>query len=257
MIIHQITNSYQNFNYNAFIYRNLTYNKHFHGNYELIYVTEGRIHITSGKTDTFLSQGELLLISPYTIHSFEIDKSSEAWIAVFSDDFISSFAQINKTVEYSKFRPEAEKEAFLKKNLFFAGKPEHYTLIACLYLVCNECIKNAVPYDKGRDGIFIYKIIEYVSENFNANITLEDIANKLGYEKHYFSSLFHKCFSMNFLSFVNIFKIEAACRLLTDKKLDITYISAAGGFGSIRNFNRVFKQILGMTPGEYQKLYQR
>lgn len=253
MIVHQTENSIKNYNYNACIYRDTSFYKHFHRNYELIYVTAGKIHVASGKTDSSLSEGELLLISPYTIHSFDIDKTSEAWVAVFSDDFIASFSQSNKTVEYSKFRCDPEKEAFLKRNLFFAGKPEHYTLIACLYLACSDCIKNAVPYDKDRDGIFMYKIIDCISKNLNSNITLESIADELGYEKHYFSSLFNKCFSMNFCGFVNMFKFESACRLLADKALDTTYISMACGFGSVRNFNRVFKQISGMTPGEYRK----
>lgn len=254
MIEHQITNSYQNYNYNAVIYQGTGFGKHFHGNYELIYVISGKTHITAGETDDFLSRGELLLISPYTIHSLEVNNNSKAWVAVFSDDFIPSFAKRNKSIAYSKFQCAHEKEVFLKKNLFFTGKPEHYTLVACLYLVCNECIKNAIPHNMGKDSTFMYKIINCISENFNADITLENIANKLGYEKHYFSSLFNKCFSMNFCSFINIFKFESACRLLTDKNLNMTYISTACGFGSLRNFNRVFKQISGMTPSEYKKL---
>lgn len=115
MIVHQITNSYKNYNYNAYIYRNKSYYRHFHSNYELIYASAGKVQITADATNITLYKGELLLISPYTIHSFDINETSEAWIAVFSEDFIISFFEKNKTYEFSKFRCRSEFENFFKK----------------------------------------------------------------------------------------------------------------------------------------------
>lgn len=117
----------------------------------------------------------------------------------------------------------------------------------------RRMFKKRVRKKNRRNGEFMYKIIEYVSENISENITLGDIADSFGYERHYFSSLFHECFSMNFKSFINIFRVENACRLLSDKSLNITHIASECGFGSIRNFNRIFKNMCGITPGEYRK----
>lgn len=253
MIVHQISNSYKNYNYNAFIYKKQIWDRHFHGNYELIYVFDDKILVTANDESITLCRGELLLIPPYTIHSLDIGENARAWVAVFSEDFIVSFAEKNKTAEFGKFRCETVIEDFLIKNLFFQGKPEHYRLIACLYTVCGECVKNAVIKKSRRNGEFMYQIIEYISENISENITLESIAADFGYERHYFSSLFHECFSMNFKSFINIFRFENACRLLSDKKLNITHIASVCGFGSIRNFNRIFKNMCGLTPCEYRK----
>lgn len=253
MILHQISNSYKNYNYNAYIYKNTEWIPHFHGNYELIYALSGDSGFTlNGKVDR-ISSGELVLISPYTIHSLEIDENSELWVGVFSEDFVISFFEKTKSARYSKFKCSPDIDLFLRKHLFFQGTPELYMLISCLYMVCNECIKNATAYDGGMDGEFMYEIINYISQHISDNITQEDISGFLGYERHYFSSLFHKCFAMNFRKFVNIFRFEKACRLLADKNLDITNICTSCGFGSIRNFNRIFKDMSGMTPGDYRK----
>ncbi len=253
MIEHQITNSYGNYNNNTFIYKNRAYGAHFHGNYELIYALRGEIEIsTNGVYDT-LFEGEMILVSPYTVHSLKAQGESLMWVGVFSQDFISAFAEKNKNICFSKFACSAEIQEILKKYLFVPETPEHFLHIACLYLVCNECAKNASTADTRGESEFRYKVIDHISENLSEEISMRRMADMLGYEYHYFSSLFNSCFGMNFKAFVNLFRFEKACRLLLDKSCDITKVCGECGFGSIRNFNRVFKCFSGMAPGEYRK----
>ena len=252
LIEHQITNSYGNYNSNTFIYKDLGYTPHFHGNYELIYALRGDIEIsTNGIFDT-LHQGEMILVSPYTVHSLKAQGEDEMWVSVFSPDFISSFDEKNRNINYSKFRCDNEVEEILKKYLFVSKAPEHFLHISCLYLVCNECVKHAVPADSRADNEFRYKVIDLISQNMESELSMKQVADALGYEYHYFSALFNEGFGMNFKAFVNLFRFEKACRLLCDKRADITKICGECGFGSIRNFNRVFNSISGRTPGEYR-----
>ena len=257
MEFHQIINSFGNYNYNAYIYESASWQMHFHGNFELIYGMEGCTQVSLNNEKCTIKKGELLLIFPYTMHSMIGEDDSKVWVGVFSKDFIISFAQKNKFARFVKFECDKTVEAFLKENLFYQGKPEHYMLISCLYMVCGEYSKCKDIVNIHSDNDFIYRAIDYISENLSKCITLKDMAEDLGYEYHYFSSLFHKYFCMNFKSFMNIFRFETACNLLSDKTETITSVSAKCGFGSIRNFNRVFKDIGGMTPGEYRKKYNK
>lgn len=253
MIEHQVTNSYGNYNSNAYIYKNISYHQHFHANYELIYAMSGQTSFTTnGKADT-LNEGEMVLISPYTVHTLEMSGQAKTWVGVFSADFISSFSDKYKYADFSKFSCSKETEAFLKKNLFFEGTPEHFSHIACLYLVCSECVRNADFSGELKDASLRYRVIEYVSQNSDREITMKQTAASLNYEYHYFSALFNDIFDMNFKSFINLFRFEKACRMLADKSYDMTKIVSMCGFGSIRNFNRVFKSISGKTPSEYRK----
>lgn len=252
MIQHQISNSCGNYNYNAFIYRNAYWDPHFHGNYELIYVFEGIADISANGVADVLYPGELMLLPPYTVHSLRIT-DGKIWIGVFSEDFITSYEAMNKYTRYAKFRCSADIEDILKKYLFFEGKPEHFLHISCLYMVCNECVKNAAPHTAEQNYGFIYEVVNFISENLNRDIVLKDIADEMNYEYHYFSSLFHQYFCMNFRSFINLFRFERACALLTDKENSITCIAESCGFGSIRNFNKVFKKLSGYTPSEYKR----
>ena len=253
MIKHQPTNSRKNYNYNAYIYTDMVYHSHFHGNYELIYVLVGSLDVTFGGNSDHLLSGELLLISPFMVHSFSVGQDSRIWVGVFSDEYVQAFANAHAQTQYSKFGCDDRTAAYLKEQLFFEGQPEQYLCIASLYTVCHLCIKNATPLQVRSELKPIRGIIEYISENLDNDINLGDLALHFGYEYHYFSALFHQWFGMNFKTFLNLFRFEKACDMLLGTSKDITEIYRACGFAGIRNFNRVFKELGGCTPSEYRR----
>lgn len=254
MVVHQVLNSYHN-NYNVRIWRNSFFDSHFHGNYELIYCIEGAPEVTVNGISETLSPGEMIMIPPYAVHSLQT-KNTRTWVGVFAGDYIASFDRKHQYTCFSKFRCDPQIEAFLQTHLFRLEQPEKYLFIGCLYMVCNECIKNAIPYASNLNYTFMYDVITYISENIRQELSMKNLADAMNYEYHYFSSLFHKCFSINFKSFINIFRFEKACNLLSGKDLTSTQIAEECGFGSVRNFNRVFKDLSGFTPNEYRKQQQ-
>lgn len=250
-MIHQLHNSRGYYNYNAYVYTSVFWDFHFHENYELVYTLEGKVELTVGSSRVVLYEGELLLIPPNTVHSLSISNAS-IWVGVFSEDHVSGFAKENSYARYSKFRLSEENDAFLRKNLFFRGEPEKCMRCACLYLVCSECLKSATLESTQRDKGFISETTKYISENLKGELTLRDVCDSLGYEYHYYSTLFNDIFGMGFKSFINTCRVNRACTMLRDRGLSITDICAECGFGSIRNFNRAFKKISGITPSEYR-----
>lgn len=251
MIEHQLHNSYDT--YNAFIYTDTAYQAHFHKNYELIYIIEGAMTLCMDSSAVTLDCGEMILLSPFTVHSFEVDKATRIWVGVFAEDYISAFAKRNNQLQYSKFRCDKSIEGFLNKYLFFQGTPNVYIGKSCLYMVCSECLQNAMIETSNPDPDFKQRVIECIYSNLSNEITLKKVSQTLGYEYHYFSSLFHDCFKMNFKEFINIFRYEYACEMLLDKTKNISYIAGECGFLSIRNFNRVFKKLSAQTPSEYRE----
>lgn len=250
-MFHQITNSLGNYNYNSCIYRNTVWPPHFHGNYELIYTFSGTADVSINGTSETLLPGELLLISPYTVHSFTV-ANGESWVGVFSPDFVAAYDDTYRYARFSKFQCDPHIEGILKRYLFCEGQPDRFLHISCLYMVCNECVKKARPIQDGHSPQFIREVVLYISEHMEHEVSLRELATVMNYEYHYFSSLFHQTFSMNFRSFINYFRFNKACTLLLDPANSISRVAECCGFGSIRNFNRVFKQLSGYTPHEYR-----
>lgn len=253
MILHQVDNSIGQFNYNAFIYQDSIWESHFHANYELICVLEGKTQLAVNGEEHVLFAGEMILVSPYNIHALVIPADARTWVAVFSPDYIEDFAARHEYVRFSKFQCDQEAQDFLLVHLCHPGVPEKYLAMACLNLVCSQCLKYAQAYDMKLYNAFMDRIIQYISAHLGEDITLKMAAEALGYEYHYFSALFHQSFSINFKNFVHLFRFAQASRLLADHTKEVTDVCKECGFGSIRNFNRVFKKLSGYTPSEYKK----
>lgn len=238
--------------FSSTIYDNLKLQEHLHTCYELIYAMEGQTEIKVNGEVQMLLEGELLLIPPYTVHSIEFGAMSKLWIGSFYEDMILPFAEKNENVLFSAFTCNAQIEKMLQKYLFTQSEPEHFMLMSCLYMVCNECERNARRLERKSDSTFMHSVIEYISDHICDDISLQDVSEVLGYEYHYTSMLFNDCFGMNFKSFINMFRYDTACRLLMDKSKDVTTVGEQCGFGSVRNFNRVFKKMSGLTPREFR-----
>ncbi len=96
------------------------------------------------------------------------------------------------------------------------------------------------------------KLLEYCTLHYNESITLASVAEALGYSTTYISHLFSEKFKIGFSKFISTMRTEEAKKQLRTKK-KVTDISLECGFGSIRNFNKVFKEYTGLSPSEFRK----
>ncbi len=79
------------------------------------------------------------------------------------------------------------------------------------------------------------------------------LAQRLGYTDYYFSSKFKKEVGMTVRDYMIRKRVERACELLKSGNDDIQDISEKVGFSSRSYFGEVFRQIMGISPGEYRK----
>ena len=107
-----------------------------------------------------------------------------------------------------------------------------------------------------RDDIHNYtilKAIAYIRENYANKIAQEDVANYLSITPEYLSTLFHREMNKTFSAFVNEFRVSHAKRLLKGSDLKIYEIAERVGFTDTKYFNRVFKDIEGVSPKEFRE----
>lgn len=100
------------------------------------------------------------------------------------------------------------------------------------------------------DNIVRYKsLIKEIDTNY-CFISFDDAANFMGLSRSYFSKLFHKLSGITFSRYLNIVRIEKAIEMLRDRDhpQTVTQIAEKCGFDSIRNFNRMFRNITGTNP---------
>ena len=90
----------------------------------------------------------------------------------------------------------------------------------------------------------------------NENLSLREFALHLKADPNLISFILNNHLDNNFYDFVNRYRIEEVKTKLNDpayKHLTLLGIALESGFNSKTTFNRVFKQITGITPTEFQK----
>ena len=95
-------------------------------------------------------------------------------------------------------------------------------------------------------------VIEWVSENFETNIRLSDLAQIAELSEFHFHRMFRQTCGVSPHNWLIQFRVERAKTILMHEPM--ADISAACGFSSQSHFIRRFKQQTGVTPGQYVRL---
>lgn len=96
-------------------------------------------------------------------------------------------------------------------------------------------------------------IARYIDAHYAEKVTLEDIAAALGYNKNYLCTTFKDETSMTIMDYLRRVRIERTCELIEMSDYTFSQICFMVGFHSIHHFNRIFKEIMGVTPSEYKR----
>ena len=99
----------------------------------------------------------------------------------------------------------------------------------------------------------IRRAINFIREHYNENISLDMLAERLEITPEYLSALFNKEVGINFSTFLKQFRISQAKRLLKGSDEKIYTIAQLVGYNDPKYFNRVFKDEVGMSPGDYRQ----
>jgi two-component system response regulator YesN len=102
------------------------------------------------------------------------------------------------------------------------------------------------------DNTLIQKVLNYIQENYNGNITLETTAQKFFLNPTYFSELFKHETGKGYNEFVTYVRMERAKNLLGKLGLKVNEISGMVGYQDSNYFVRAFKKYEGLTPCEYR-----
>jgi AraC-like DNA-binding protein/quercetin dioxygenase-like cupin family protein len=106
---------------------------------------------------------------------------------------------------------------------------------------------------KSYDGSRLNKVIEFTFKEFQRPITLKEVADLANLTPEAFCKYFKTRTRKTYINFLNEIRLNHACRLLTEDK-SISGICYDCGFMNISNFNRIFKKIKHVSPGEWRKI---
>lgn len=238
---------------------------HFHDVHEMYYLIKGTTRYFIGNEIFVLSPGEMAFVPKGVFHNTNTaqKKDVERILLEFDDDFVGKSYKVyiqsmmlNKHIRFSPpdlVRIEDILDKIAEESL---GKNPDYKEMQKLYL--RELLILISRYrlkdNESRAGesiALIENIMKYISENVDADLSLDTLSKKYSVSPNYLSMQFRKTSGMPLSEYINISKISASEKLLKKGNLPITAVATKCGFNDSNYFASVFKKYKGITPKKY------
>lgn len=244
-------------------FREIKYNLHMHKEIEILYMREGSQKIHIDKKEYIVRKGEAAIIFPEQLHDFEREtmNPTEEIIILCSPEFYRNFfpdmsdkIPLDPIIKKETIHPDALYSLeHVKVNDTFSAQLASTIMILTRFLEYIDLKETKKIYIKD----ISFRVMEYIKENFDRDLSLESIAKEFCVNKNYISHIFSKKFEINFRKYLGLIRAEYAANLLRTTDDKITTIAENCGFESQRTFNRIFREIYGVTPMEFRKNLNR
>ena len=108
--------------------------------------------------------------------------------------------------------------------------------------------KTYVPTEKAKK---LDPAIEYIAQNYNKQITNDELASLTGLSTVYFRKLFTETYHISPISYIHQLRIKKAKEMLKSDYGSITDIAYSLGYLNIYDFSRDFKRHTGVPPSKF------
>lgn len=94
---------------------------------------------------------------------------------------------------------------------------------------------------------------DYIRNNYNKDISLDDVSRAVNISPYYFSKIFKENTGENFIEYLTNIRIDKAKELLGTTEYSMKEICSMVGYSDPNYFSRSFKKNVGVTPTEYKE----
>ena len=245
---------------------------HWHTSYEILYINRGEFTLTlDDKTCTYKA-GDVVFITDGMLHGgtpkdchydcivFDLQmllKDNNA-CSKMVQDIISHKITINTYLSENNHVITAVVQDLVHA---LSEKREGYEFLVqgYLYILFGEIITDHLYTTNTRDDLSterlnsIKEVLTYISENYTSNVSLDNLAHIAGMNPKYFCRYFRSMTDRTPIDYLNYYRIECACEMLSTKDVSIKEVAISCGFNDESYFIKTFHKYKGITPKQYVK----
>lgn len=240
--------------------------KHSHEYFQIICIQQGSFAFVLDDIEFRLKQGETVIIPKGCWHSFQND-SDEATL----------YYEIKFTIlDRLLYKAVSSCDSFVRKDSFSYQLITHIadeylynraqsenSAIAALSTLLYHCTSEQRAEHDGETPVIdttnfnalSKKVVDYISEHYSEDLTLDDIAAGVGMSKNYLCNAFKRDTGITILHCLNMIRIRKAAELIVYSDLPLPQVASMSGFVSASHFNRVFSNYTGIPPGQCRRAY--
>ncbi|MGQ0760818.1 MAG: helix-turn-helix transcriptional regulator [Acidobacteriota bacterium] len=124
-----------------------------------------------------------------------------------------------------------------------------------LEMLC-EVSRRPVRVSKPTPPRWLEPAREFLHSHFSGPMTLSEVARAAGTHPTHLARVFRQYYHCTMGEYVRRLRIEFACREASLTDATLVDIALAAGFYDQSHFSRTFKQIMGLTPGQYRAAFR-
>lgn len=239
---------------------------HLHEDVELLFMHKGSMEVLVGTQWHPLSEGELAIVFPNTVHAFrQKDSDTLFTIVICAPSLIGD--TFSRLLRHTPTHPFLAADA-IHPDILYAieglhaeteGNANLGVFKALIRLILARALEHMdlLPIDEPQGMDLTARLADYLSHHYHEAISLESVAKELGVSRYHISHVFSNRFKTGFTDYLNSLRLSRACDLMATEDMSLSTIGMEAGFSSQRTFNRAFQKHYGLSPREYRRQMQR
>lgn len=247
-----------------------------HPFYELVFVSNGKLKVSSEKYSGYIDKGSMIIHKPNELHSLASDEKSSPTVIIMGFTCVGMPEQfcetplvlnepnIKKLAEAVKegrnvFAPPHNVPVYdMKKNKNQVYGSEQMLKISIEHFFISLIRERFIaPNSETLTSKFnVNEIIAYLNDKYKEKITISELAFIFNTNRTTLCKEFKKATNSSILEYVNQIKLDRAKRKIIETNANFTEISNELNFESIHYFTKFFKKKTGVTPKEFRLLYR-
>lgn len=230
---------------------------HAHHNLELYLCSEGECEVSCNFRTERLHPGQAMIAFPNDVHSYSGAIKGKGWMIIVSPSLLGDFLPDVAKERYTNFVLDEMPELLgLAAALHgeYRGDQSMEVMVGYLHVIIGTLTKHLTRkvQDAPTSLTQLSRVLQYLSAHFHEHITLRETGRRFGISEAHLSRTFTQRLGCSFVQYLHMLRIERAEWLLRTSGMRISQIALDVGFADIRSFNRVFRELRGITPSQYR-----
>ena len=226
----------------------------------------GTLYATNGNGESVMYQiksGQGFMLFPHQICTYIADNEipwEYVWIEFdglrAKETVELAGLSIDQPLYKARYKDLSEK--MKDEMLYIVNHKEEspFHLIGHLYLFIDNFVRSATSaqVDKGNSlrDFYIKEAFSFIEQNFQNDISVEDIASCCGLNRSYFGKIFRENTGKSPQEFLISYRMVKATELLKLTRLSVGDIGNAVGYPNQLHFSRAFKNVYGISPRQWR-----
>ncbi len=220
---------------------------HMHNSIELKFILQGEYSATVAGKKILCKKGDVLFINSRQPHYYESVGESVNFVLIFDKEIFRAVCSKGKVLplvfnlgeDFERISALLHETHKKWQDMSMDSKRGFVFRLLGDLTQNTELINDVVV----KEDVAV-KIIEYIKEHCNENITLEVLSKQFGYTRNYFSTLLNNRMNMGIRECVNRFRIERAVQMMyfDKEKLPLSTVAERCGYESMNTFYRAYKK---------------